>query len=354
MKMRGDKARRSPCTGLLLALLLLLPVSAQAHTTGTGLATLSIDGRDIRYRLTLVLGEIAPPIRDVLHQAGNGDRRSAEKAAALLRRLVSLRIGSVPCEAGGVRLQASSLGEERLTLQTRFRCPDRVGDLVLSDHWPDVFGTHYRSIVDIRTAHAARQIVLDGEHPSVTVSHLDAETGWLSFLRLGVEHILTGYDHVLFVAALLIGSRTLLQVLSVVTAFTLAHSITLAVAVLGLAQVPAAIIEPLIAASIVVMALENLTTAESRWRWLVTFGFGLVHGFGFAGVLQQMALNAGALARALVGFNLGVEVGQAVVVLLLWPLLWLSQRRLKAFWSVRMPSAAIALCGAVWLFVRLA
>ena len=119
-----------------------------------------------------------------------------------------------------------------------------------------------------------------------------AATGWFDFVELGVKHILTGYDHLLFLVALLATARGLWSVVRIVTAFTLAHSITLTLGALGIVSIPDRIIEPLIAATIVWVALENLVVAEpDRKRWIWSFGFGLVHGLGFASALTELGLK---------------------------------------------------------------
>jgi hydrogenase/urease accessory protein HupE len=174
------------------------------------------------------------------------------------------------------------------------------------------------------------------------------------FFRLGVEHILTGYDHLLFLAALLLPGGRLLTLLEIVTAFTVAHSITLALAVLGVVTLPDRLVECAIALSIVWIGLENVLVpgAPSR-RWVVSFLFGLVHGFGFASTLAALDLPRQDLALALLGFNLGVEAGQAVVVALLLPVLiwirhWHWQPRM-----VRAASLAVAAVGLTWFVERL-
>lgn len=177
-----------------------------------------------------------------------------------------------------------------------------------------------------------------------------------SFFRLGVVHIITGYDHLLFLVGLLVVCRRLRSMVVIVTCFMVAHSITLALAALGLVRVPAALIEPLIAASILFVGVENLLRAgEPKGRGVLTFGFGLLHGFGFAGALQAAGLGApGApLALPLFAFNLGVELGQLAVIAMLLPVLMkLSDR--PAFDRVIRPalSALVALAGAGWLLQR--
>src|SRR5262249_24386487 len=144
----------------------------------------------------------------------------------------------------------------------------------------------------------------------------------LSFVKLGFEHILTGFDHLLFLLCLVIPFRRVRPLIAIVTAFTVAHSITLIASSAGFA--PDALwfpplIEVLIAASIVYMALENIVGAKLERRWLVAFGFGLVHGFGFSFALRESLQFAGShLATSLVSFNIGVELGQLAVPALNW------------------------------------
>jgi HupE / UreJ protein len=195
-----------------------------------------------------------------------------------------------------------------------------------------------------------------------------------TFLFEGVAHLLGGYDHILFLMCLLLPAvlaRTahqlqpvgqlkaaLLPVLGMVTAFTLAHSITLALAALGHATVSPAVIEPLIALSIVITALDNLKPFLSQWlrapRWAIAFGFGLIHGFGFAGVLAELELPAGQLAWALLQFNLGLELAQLGVVVLAMGVLW-QLRRWQGYprWVMGLGSSFAALLGTFWVVQRL-
>jgi hydrogenase/urease accessory protein HupE len=163
---------------------------------------------------------------------------------------------------------------------------------------------------------------------------------WEMF-KLGLEHILTGYDHLLFLFALLLGCRRLKPMLWVVTGFTVAHSITLALAALNLANLSPGIVEPLIAASIAIVAVENFRRAGAHWsRYALTCGFGLIHGFGFASALRDTGLAHGGaeLARDLFAFNLGVETGQLAVAAVVVPILFLLRR-----WNW------FARCGTKWL-----
>jgi len=175
------------------------------------------------------------------------------------------------------------------------------------------------------------------------------------FVELGVHHILTGYDHLLFLAALLLGVSRLRDVVKTVTAFTVAHSLTLALAVLGLVQLPSQIVEPIIAASIVWVGVENLLRDSTGARWRLTFAFGLVHGFGFAGVLQELGIGRDGLgiAMPLAAFNAGVEIGQLGVAMLLWPMLrFVNARPALRLRVAPACSGFVIVAGAYWLFER--
>lgn len=147
-----------------------------------------------------------------------------------------------------------------------------------------------------------------------------ASRGFYGFLIIGVEHILLGFDHLLFVAVLMLAGGNGVQLFKMVTAFTLAHSVTLALAVLGIFTLPGAIVEPIIALSIVVAAVENMRKDEPDDRWMLAGGFGLIHGMGFAGVLGDMGLSGGEALVPLLGFNVGVEAGQIGVIFLALPM----------------------------------
>ena len=155
--------------------------------------------------------------------------------------------------------------------------------------------------------------------PEFSLAGGDQATGWQTFFNyipVGFDHIIPkGLDHILFVLGLFFLSTRMRPLLWQITAFTLAHTITLALAALGYVNIPGSIVEPLIAASIVYVAVENLyTDGLSRWRPAIIFGFGLLHGLGFASVLAEFGLPEGSFIPALIGFNIGVEIGQLAVV----------------------------------------
>lgn len=179
---------------------------------------------------------------------------------------------------------------------------------------------------------------------------------FFAFLKLGIEHILTGYDHLLFLLGLLVVCRRFSTTLTIITCFTVAHSLTLALAALDVVTIPSRVVEPLIAASIAFVGAENLVRrGEPKGRWLLTFAFGLIHGFGFASVLREAGVGAGgkALVLPLFSFNLGVELGQLAVVSILLPLLWkLRTRRIFDRYGVSVISVVVVLLGGYWLLQR--
>jgi hydrogenase/urease accessory protein HupE len=175
------------------------------------------------------------------------------------------------------------------------------------------------------------------------------------FLVLGIEHILTGYDHLAFLLAVLLTGASLSSNARIITSFTIAHSLTLALATFGVVTLPAIIVEPLIAASIVFVGIENLLKRQLARRWLVTFGFGLIHGLGFAQILRELGIATMGIQGAipLLSFNLGVELAQLSIAALILPLIWKLQRR-PAFMLKHVPalSLLLTLAGVYWLLAR--
>ncbi len=191
----------------------------------------------------------------------------------------------------------------------------------------------------------------------------------MAFAREGVRHIGSGYDHLLFLVSLLLPAvlvrrdgawqpaptfaGALGDLAKTVTAFTIAHSVTLALAALDLVRLPDRLVEPAIALSVVLAALNNLRPVFGGARWVVAFGFGLVHGFGFAGALGELGLPAGARLVSLAAFNAGVEFGQLAIVIPFVAIAWLvrGSRAYRRF-ALAGGSVAIAAIAAVWFAER--
>ena len=206
-------------------------------------------------------------------------------------------------------------------------------------------------------------IKLDGKQQEAILSYesRELEIGEVTFLQsatqfllLGLEHIFTGYDHILFVISLLFGAKTFKNILSLVTAFTIAHSITLILATLEIVQLPGRFVESAIALSIIYVALINIFNPDSKHQPWLAFGFGLIHGFGFAGILSEMRLDGNHLATSLLSFNIGIEIGQLIIVSVVFPiLLWVKKLTFKPVkWVIPGTSVAILAFGLVWFFER--
>ncbi len=250
-------------------------------------------------------------------------------------------------------------------------CPFRPAQLAL--HYSllfDVDPTH-RGLLQIAAGPLSQAAVLPRQAPSVAID-LDSPQRWSQFTEFvteGVWHIWKGFDHILFLLTLLFPAvilyrngrwaardswkASVLDILKVVTAFTVAHSLTLSLAVLNLIHLPSRLIESTIAATVLLGALNNLVPVVRERRWLVAFVFGLVHGLGFASVLADLGLGGANLALALLGFNAGVEVGQFAIVMLFLPLAILL--RDTVFYQrifVPVGSGIIGVVAALWLITR--
>jgi hydrogenase/urease accessory protein HupE len=203
---------------------------------------------------------------------------------------------------------------------------------------------------------AENRATMQMPHTDASTAAVEVVRSFTNFFCLGVKHILTGYDHLLFLFGLLLVVRGFFSSLGIITSFTIAHSITLAVATLHLVQIPSRIVEPLIAASIVFVGIENLLRGDiPSARRIVTFGFGLIHGFGFASALREAGIGSGTggVVLPLFSFNLGVELGQIMVAAAALPVIWKLRENpmFIARWAPAC-SAAVVLLGSFWFVQR--
>jgi hypothetical protein len=345
--------------GRLVIASLFVATAASAHVTGTGLATLQADGRTLHYRLTFAATDIAPEFAQDILLAANGDRDRAERVAQWLRDHVRARVAEGACRPGRARMQRSTGRDDRLVLELDLTCPATPVTVELDDTLPGVFGEHWNTIVSAVAADGSRteRIVSSASGPVTlplaAARSADAPQTLLEFIGLGIEHIATGVDHLLFLLALLLGVTRIAQALVVVSVFTLAHATTFTLATLQLVTLSPAIVEPAIALSIAWMAWESVRAAPSiAIRVALTFGFGLVHGLGFATALQPLELQGTALVRALIGFALGVEAGQVAFVGLAFGALHLwAQRPTGSAWRRRI-ALGLVVIGLAWFLAR--
>ncbi|MBI4514919.1 MAG: HupE/UreJ family protein [Deltaproteobacteria bacterium] len=361
--------------GWLAAVALLLPVAAAAHDRTTSHSTWSITGR--RAYVTVRLTRL--DVSRFPWAAGAGAELDRLLGAYLSTRL-ELRAGDALCPlSDGPRPLAAAPG--RVLYEWQVSCPESGSLQVRSRLLLDVSAAHLHFARVSRDGALALERVLSEREPAWPLPEpapgdrvAAGATSLAGYLGLGIEHILSGYDHLAFVLALLLLGGALGEVARVVTGFTVAHSITLALTVLGYARPEPAPVEALIGLSIALVAAENVWLAGARGRtlpavtaslllllaglaalghgripavtlaglalfsacyfgllaraarpaslrWAIAFIFGLVHGFGFASVLIEAGLPTERLVQALFGFNAGVEVGQLAVIALVWPVL---------------------------------
>jgi hydrogenase/urease accessory protein HupE len=247
-------------------------------------------------------------------------------------------------------------------VRNTFSCRTVLGDLLYHSTVLTATDRTARQVVLIGAGENAPQALLDDAHTTLTIS-APAPSVWSTmqrYLVTGIEHIFLGYDHIAFLVAIVLWARRLWPVIKIVTAFTIAHSITLSLAALQIVVIPSAIVEPAIAASIMFVAMENFFSRNVDGRWRVTFAFGLIHGFGFAGALQEFGLPANAVVPALAAFNIGVEIGQVAIVSIVVPALIALDRLfaadrtkpVRAASLVYALSALITMLGGYWLVTR--
>ena len=343
-----------------LVFLLLFPLLAHAHKPSDSYLALEPDGAATRGQWDIALRDLEYALG--LDSDGDGaitwgelkSRRAAVEAYAYARLALRVQGQSCPIEPGALLFDEHSDGGYAVL---RFSAPCAVSEVEYRLFF-DLDPTH-RGLL----RHGAMTSVLSPEQPRVALG-ADARSAWQQFVdyaREGVWHIWIGFDHVLFLVSLLLPAVTYFSrfrpvfwdVFRVVTAFTVAHSITLALAALSVVQFPSRLVESAIALSVVLAALNNVWPVVAGRRWVAAFAFGLIHGFGFASVLADLGLPKDALLLALVGFNLGVEAGQLAIVAVFLPIAFavrntFAYRRVVLFGG----SAAIALVAAFWLVER--
>ena len=323
---------RTLLSSLVVLVLLALPRVALAHQVGLSRGDYQRDGNVVRVDLVLARGDAG-----VLELSAATDPSELVAIASCTGRLESL----VPTTGDGIELRAV------------YTCPGPAATSVDVKLVSALAGGH-RHLAHV----GGRDLVLQ-EHASTfemaasASGSAAASTSLRAFVVMGVEHILTGWDHLLFLLGLVLLAGKARSLALTISAFTAAHSITLGLAAFGLWAPPASIVEPAIALSIAYVGVENVralvgrreaTVTEKRWR--LTFAFGLVHGFGFASALQGLGMSRADVPRALVGFNAGVEIGQLAIVLpVVTVLAWVARHGKLPPRVVSFASAALVVLG---------
>ena len=232
---------------------------------------------------------------------------------------------------------------------------ESFGEVVLDVDFGDTLGPQSFNFAKLSYGDRLYQDVLVPDDSQKRFRIGEPPSLWAQFglyVILGIEHIFIGFDHILFLIALIAVGGSLKNLIKIVTAFTVAHSITLILAALEIVMLPSRLVEAGIALSIAYVAAENFWQENTDHRWILTFIFGLVHGFGFANVLRELGLPSRGLVTSLLAFNIGVEIGQVCIVLLCFPLvMWLAKQKFRKT-AVRVISGLIFAFGVGWLIER--
>lgn len=250
-------------------------------------------------------------------------------------------------------------GRGRAVIHLGYDCEDGPGGshALFSALFPDsetfVHSTKTLVHYDLDGTEGTTMLTGDDHTREITPAEHDESRQWLSFLVLGGEHLLLGLDHLLFLLVLVLGSRSVRDVVLAATTFTVAHSVTFLLAALGLVTVPAAVVEPIIALSIVVVAVLTVVGGAQTWRLPVVFAFGLLHGIGFAGALDLGEQGSWDLLGALLAFNVGIEVVQLALIAVLFPVVVLLRRLPRGHVMLVAAAAVVAVTGTVWFVERL-
>jgi hydrogenase/urease accessory protein HupE len=342
----------------------LLTFSAWAHDPGLSSATITI--LPGRCEATVVFSKVDAAI--IFQRIANGNANAT--AEQLVTGLEKYFADSIALEMDGEKIPANSARGRADTsgnviFSLGYECA-AFTNLAVRSGWISVLPRGHREFISFKNA-AGKELknqLLSADsnfasleiEPAATIAAEPAHNSFLGFVAMGVEHIWTGYDHLLFLFGLLAVTRNLRTVIKIITCFTVAHSLTLALAALNVVNLSSRLVEPAIAASIVFVGVENfLRNGEPKGRWLLTLLFGLIHGFGFASALREAGVgeHGGAIALPLFAFNLGIELGQLAVAALALPLIWKLREQpvILRRWIPATSTVVVAL-GTWWLVER--
>jgi len=344
---------------MLVVACVLFSGDASAHSVGLSRGEYRVSGASGSMRYSFPSSDLARAFPSLdTNEDGSFSASELDRGQDALDRGIvkstSVFAGDVPC-----RTHLDSVGQDEtdgVIVQASFACDRTVRRLSIEfaflDHLPP--GHRHIAVIDVDGHQTSFVVGRDRRRIDLDLGNLVPQATFGAMVWMGVTHIWTGYDHLAFLLGLLLVGGPTGALVWVVSAFTVAHSITLALSALGIVSLAPSIFEPAIALSIAYVGLENLFAPSPKKRWRISFPFGLLHGLGFAGALTRLGLPRHDLPAALFAFNLGVEIGQLGVLAVCLPLiLW--ARRADSFrtWGVRGLSVALTLAGCVWFWVRM-
>jgi hydrogenase/urease accessory protein HupE len=348
---------------LVVLLAALAPRVAEAHQIGLSRGQYTALSDGLEARLVFDGDELGRVVEDRARPERGGALDSSEARGTLERWIVERIVVSdrEGQRCPGTLRRVETVEQGGVVLLASYRCGGELDtSSVELDFWDELLPGH-RHLVSASpsaTSDAPEQI-LYRERPRLADSlgltaPVPKSLSPFEWIQLGVEHILGGYDHLLFLLALVLVTPALRTLTATVSIFTLAHSVTLALSTLGVLAPPSRLVECAIALSISYVGLENLTERASRPRFLIVLAFGLVHGFGFAGALAELGLSQAQTPGALLAFNAGVELGQLGVLAIAYPVI---RMLCRTRWFVPRGVPALSLCtalvGVLWFFDRI-
>jgi len=372
---------RTKALTLLVALLFILraPVfNASAHEPTKSYLNLTAENGEISGQLDIPLKDLQTVVLLDADKDGFVTREELDAGFKSVQNYVTAHLKlSAHGQKATLRFTDTEPTEAEFAQGSYLQIPFVAEDLGV----PDVLQVEFRLFFEVNSLHRGLlRLEFAGHTQSAEFSPDDcvqqfkageqnAGKQFLVFLKAGIDHIWTGYDHILFLVALLLPAvlrregdvwrgvtqfrPALVTVIKIVTAFTVAHSITLSLATLHIVRLPSRLTESAIAASVVLAAANNLAPVVRERGWMVAFAFGLIHGFGFANALSELGLTHGTLLVTLVGFNFGVEVGQLCIVAVFFPIAYFA----RGSWWYQKPalgfgSALIIVIARTWLVER--
>lgn len=338
--------------GFATFILLFWSAVAGAHSGGTtGFASVAVSGHTVRYSLTL--HDVPPgPLAEQMRLGQPGVAPDYQQLIEAIRGKIRLANDGAPCAPSGGQLLAPSAASISITGTVNFTCAGEVRELSIRDDMADVLGASHHTLTLLLAPGGSEQVTFEAELREMIWSpgqKARAVRAAGSYFPLGFAHVLGGHDLLLFLLVLMLRGGGWVRLLGIIAAFTAAHSITLALAAFDLLTIPDRLAGALVAASIAYVAAENLFPqyAIAR-RWAVSLVFGLAHGFAFAQALREIGMPRGNPAASLLNFNLGIEAGQAFVVLLIVPILVLIR---SEPWEPKLVATISAIVLAVGLFL---
>ena len=327
------------------------PAAAHARIGSVSHAIITAKGDTLSYYLNL-----PPPVLKLLRENVGDDPNDLTDYFGM-----ELKVATWDSDCPLAHLVKTPLPSGNALVELQFRCPRPIADLTVTSSLFLDFDESHTQFARLAPADNPVAILHEGVlSASNEVFHVaDVKTGGsvsferaVAFLKLGIMHLLTGYDHILFLLTVVVGI-SFIESLKAVTSFTVAHSITMALGFLGAVSLPSSVVEPLIADTVIYVAIENIMTVNVRRRWMWTFFFGLIHGLGFVGALKEITVSRHELVLSLASFNVGIELGQ-LMILTIAVLALRYIRRYPWFTAFnRSFSAGVGLLGFVWLGQRL-